>query len=91
MITLCQILAQTLTSTTLPSGLFQRAILQSGTALLNNMYAPAREGAIAISNKLGCIGNESQQLLDCFMKASSEEMVDAQTALSVSSIFTLPV
>lgn len=64
------------------AGLFQRAILQSGTALLPAMICPARKGAITISKALNCTGEESEQLLSCFMNASVENLVNAQTSLT---------
>ena len=66
-------------------GLFQRAILQSGTALLPAQFGPAKKGAIAISKALNCKGEESHQLLSCFKAASVEDLVNAQSTLSVSN------
>ncbi|KAK8391303.1 hypothetical protein O3P69_017135 [Scylla paramamosain] len=63
-------------------GLFQRAILQSGTALMAGSYVPAKKGAISISKALNCTGEKSQQLLACFMNASVENLVKAQSSLT---------
>ncbi|XP_063867418.1 cholinesterase 1-like [Scylla paramamosain] len=71
------------------AGLFQRAILQSGTALLAPTYVPARKGAISISKALNCTGEKSQQLLACFMNASVENLVNAQSSLT--EWFDLPM
>ncbi|XP_063884478.1 juvenile hormone esterase-like isoform X4 [Scylla paramamosain] len=64
------------------AGLFQRAILQSGTALLSAQFGPPQKGAIAISKALNCKGEESHQLLACFKAASVEDLVEAQSTLS---------
>ena len=65
-------------------GLFQRAIIQSGTALLT-CISSSRKGAISISKALNCTGEESHELLACFKHASVEDLVQAQDSLSVSN------
>ncbi|KAK8391609.1 hypothetical protein O3P69_017266 [Scylla paramamosain] len=63
-------------------GLFQRAIIQSGTALLATITSP-RKGAISISKALNCSGPiESHQLLECFKNATLEDLVEAQNSLN---------
>ncbi|XP_045127510.1 juvenile hormone esterase-like [Portunus trituberculatus] len=64
------------------AGLFQRAILQSGTALFTGVFVPARKGAISISKALNCTGEKSRQLFACFMNASVEDLVHAQSSLT---------
>ncbi|XP_045127765.1 juvenile hormone esterase-like [Portunus trituberculatus] len=61
-------------------GLFKRAILQSGTALLASLEF-SREGAISVSKTLKCHGEQSQQLLTCFKKATVKDLVYAQYSL----------
>ncbi|XP_045127764.1 esterase FE4-like [Portunus trituberculatus] len=63
-------------------GLFHRAIMQSGTALLATITSP-RRGAISISKALNCSGpTESHQLLECFKNATMEDLVEAQNSLN---------
>uniref|UniRef100_A0A0P4WDU0 Carboxylesterase type B domain-containing protein n=1 Tax=Scylla olivacea TaxID=85551 RepID=A0A0P4WDU0_SCYOL len=71
------------TNNTLLTGLFQRAILQSGTALFSAHFGLARKGAIAIGKALNCKGEDSHQLLACFKATPVEDLVEAQSILSV--------
>ncbi|XP_063841233.1 cholinesterase 2-like isoform X2 [Scylla paramamosain] len=64
------------------AGLFQRAILQSGTALFSGHFGLARKGAIAIGKALNCKGEDSHQLLACFKATPVEDLVEAQSILS---------
>ncbi|XP_050695281.1 cholinesterase 1-like isoform X1 [Eriocheir sinensis] len=64
------------------AGLFQRAIIQSGTALSPGLFSPPREGAILFSKELNCTGEESQKLLACFNEARVEDLVKTSSRLS---------
>lgn len=49
-----------------------------------NVFPPPREGAIAASRVFNCTGEESQQLLACFMETAFEDFVTVPYALMVS-------
>ena len=72
------------------SGLFQRAILQSGTALLFGYNIPPRESAISISKALNCTSEGSNEILACFMETSVEDMVKVPSSLAVSTNSSAP-
>ncbi|XP_050695279.1 cholinesterase 1-like isoform X2 [Eriocheir sinensis] len=64
------------------AGLFHRAIIQSGTALMPGIFPPPRKGAIRLGKALKCNGKESHQLLACFNEASVEDLVKTLGRLS---------
>ncbi|KAG0710912.1 hypothetical protein GWK47_002411 [Chionoecetes opilio] len=70
-------------------GLFHRAILQSGTALMPHSFPPAMEAALSISKALNCTGEDSLQLWHVSWKPPSRPLVTVQNALSVW--FDLPL
>lgn len=72
-------------------GLFQRAILHSGTALVPETVESPRRGAIAISKALNCTGEESQQLLACFTDATLEDLVNVASSVGEWNNQPIPV
>ncbi|MPC92139.1 Venom carboxylesterase-6 [Portunus trituberculatus] len=68
----------------LSAGLFRRAIMQSGTALLPSLNTSPMEGTIRIGKELNCTGEKSQELLNCFSEATIEDLLKAPGPISVS-------
>ncbi|CDQ95703.1 unnamed protein product [Oncorhynchus mykiss] len=64
-------------STLCPSGLFQRAIAQSGSAISSWSvnYQPLKYTKI-LARKVGCSHSETAELVDCLRKKNFRELVD---------------
>lgn len=60
----------------LAAGLFRRAIMQSGTAMIP-MNTSLKKSAIKIGKALNCTGEKSQQLMACISEATAEDLVKA--------------
>jgi carboxylesterase type B len=61
------------------SGLFHRAISQSGTGLSSWAYAEPeymRGAAFNIGAKIGCDSTNANDLLQCFRKKPAEDFID---------------
>ncbi|KAK8391506.1 hypothetical protein O3P69_017223 [Scylla paramamosain] len=66
----------------LATGLFRRAIMQSGTALVPSLNTSPMKGAIKIGKALNCTGEKSNELLACFNEATVEDLLKAVGPIS---------
>ncbi|XP_059507770.1 fatty acyl-CoA hydrolase precursor, medium chain isoform X1 [Stegostoma tigrinum] len=61
----------------LSSGLFHRAISESGTALIKlGMHPDPKSMALIIANASGCDTDDSREIVDCLKKLSEEELLN---------------
>ncbi|GCB77502.1 hypothetical protein scyTo_0020582, partial [Scyliorhinus torazame] len=61
----------------LSSGLFHKAISESGTNLIATVFAPdPKSTAVMIANLAGCNTNHSKEIVDCLGKMSEEELMN---------------
>ncbi|XP_032891788.1 carboxylesterase 5A-like isoform X2 [Amblyraja radiata] len=71
----------------LASGLFHRAISESGTALLEGFITrDAMSSAQLVANKTGCGMDTSQELVNCLRTRSEEEMVTIRKTIRIAPI-----